>query len=361
MHFMSAKPQYAKAEVYDLRPSHLARVVERQSRENPPSIGAVLDDLADGLEAIHQCANLAGFSARPRALILALATCARSSGSDYVELLDDNLAKLQNCSRKTVQRQRRDYMREAQTLKFDLIGIIEGTYDREAKLHEPSRYRFIASEVVERIVAQSRATEGWDGLDRKRQREIIARVAARIFEDIPDAPPRRRKRKSQREATAEIITCQKVVSTQLAKLRQRVSYLGEVARERLLNEPGGLRDWWRVECAEMELFCDVDSPQHILVSPVEDSTGQLVQHPSREDPDRTELRPEDRAAWEKLESRLQEPAIHRVGIELHCAGSTPSEQPAVMNDRRLDTITDEELEAEAVRAEACNERVPWDE
>jgi hypothetical protein len=101
------------AKVYDLRPADLTRFVARQSHEPAVQSAAVLDDLADAIEAIHACANLAGFSERPRSLIFALASFTRARSGDYVELFDEELAQMQNCSTKTVCRQRAAYLREA--------------------------------------------------------------------------------------------------------------------------------------------------------------------------------------------------------------------------------------------------------
>lgn len=121
------------ATVYDLTPAQLQRTVARKSGD-PPSAAAsfsICDDLADGIEAVHQCANLAGFTERPRAFILALATAAHSHNTDSIELYDAELAELQGCSKRTVQRQRDDYLRESRAKNFDFVEIIEGAFDKE--------------------------------------------------------------------------------------------------------------------------------------------------------------------------------------------------------------------------------------
>jgi hypothetical protein len=342
------------AQVYDLRPSHLPRLVERQSLAGDAHPAAVLDDLADAVEAIHACANLAGFSERSRSLLFALATCAHARCSDYVELFDQELADLQGCSTKTVQRQRADYLREACALKFDLVGVVEGEFDRDANQHAATRYRFLVGETVARIVADARKAEGWGALDRKRQREAIRRAAARVYEDIPDAPPRRRKGKRPRKASAEVETCQKIVRKQLEKLRDRASRLPRPERTRLLEEPGDLCSWWLEVRADMDAFCAVDSPQTAETSEVDGGGGQFVHHPPDDEPVETEASPEARAEWDKLEARLTEPRVRSVRVDLRPPAPVPRELPG----RADGEMTVEELEAEAVRAEACGEREP---
>lgn len=356
---MSTNAGPATAKVFELRPSHLTRLVEREGREVEARPGAVLDDLADAIEAIHACANLAGFSKRARDLIFALATCVHSRTGDYVDLIDEELAELQNCDAKTVQRQRQDYLREARERRFDLIAIVEGEYDSDAKRHAPTRYKFIVGEVVDQIVTEARAREGWDTLGRMRQREGIQRAAASLYEDIPDAPPRRRKRRRPRTASAEIATCQKLIGKQLEKLREFALHLPCAEREWLLEEPGYLRTWWHEVRARMDEFCDAYSPQDNEPSRVGAVGGQIVHPPPDEETAVREVHPEDSAAWDKLEERVSAPPIRSVEVALRPPESVPRDLSCESEGEGPDPLSVEELEAEAVRAEACGWRAPW--
>src|ERR1041384_5962666 len=334
---MSANHNRPTAQVYDLRPAHLRRVLER-TEPAATQPGQIIDDLADAVEAIHACANLAGFSERPRALLIALASAARTSGTGYVALFDKDLADLQGCATKTVQRQRADYLREARKLNFDLVEIIEGEFDQEAGTHKPTLYKFHVGAVIERIVIEARATAGWADLDRKRQRETIARAAARVYEEIPEAPVRRRKRRGTRPAVKEIKTCRTIINTNLAKLRTRLAELSSAEQARLLEGDGELVKWWLEVRAEMDALCNLNSAQASEHSQLEGDGGQVVHHPPVGDSSAAEPTSEAAALFDRVIERARAPAICRVEIELHATETLPS---------------DEELEAEAIRVEAC--------
>jgi hypothetical protein len=123
------------AKVFDITPAHLRRSL--QSREAAQT-ATILDDLADGIEAVHQLANLARFSERPRALIFSIATAAHKAGEDFTELYDAEVAELQGCSERTVRRQRADYLKEARERGFGFVEIIEGDYSRDAGKNAPT-------------------------------------------------------------------------------------------------------------------------------------------------------------------------------------------------------------------------------
>jgi hypothetical protein len=145
-------------------------------------------------------------------------------------------------------------------------------------------------------------------------------------------------------------TCQKIVEGQLKKLRERASHLPRAERERLCDE---LRAWWLTERKEMDAFCEADSPQS------DESTrlGQLVHHPPDDEPAEREPCAEDLAMWNRLEERVGAPPIQSVEIALR----PPAPVPRSLTYEPDDEMTVEELEAEAVRAEACGERAPWHE
>ncbi len=179
----------SKAKVYDMTGAQLRRELERGATapaEQPEH--SIAADMADGIEAIHQCMNLADFTERPRAFIFALSTAALSQGSDHVALYDEELAELQNCSDRTVRRQRADYLRESQARHFAPVEIIEGEFDMNKQKFGPTLYKFHLAEVVEQTVTQARSVENWHELDRHAQREAIRRAAEDVYGMIPDAP-----------------------------------------------------------------------------------------------------------------------------------------------------------------------------
>ena len=113
---------------------------------------------------------------------------------------------------------------------------------------------------------------------RRRQREAIRRAAERVYDEIPEAPPRRRKRKRPRLAAAEVETHRKAADTHLRYLAQ---HLPPAEAERLLDDPGELRQWWLEVRAEMNALCGVNSPQPSDGSHVDKGGGQIVHPPIR--------------------------------------------------------------------------------
>ena len=342
---MSANPR-STAHAFDVAPARVLSLVER------PAHGAssVADDMADGIEAIHQIANLAGFSERPRAFIFALATAAHANGSASVDLYDAQLAGLQNCSDKTVQRQRADYLNESRRLRtVDLVGIEEGEYDRESDCHAPTRYTFHLAGTVERIVADARSDPRWHELDRGAQRELLKQASARAYELIPDARRKGRKRKRPRLASKVVESHLKAAETHLRKLRETARQLSETERGRLFGDPGELRARWLKARAEMDVLCGVHSPHPVTSNDLEGGGGQFVHHhPPADEPATPEPTAEDAAAWDRLCSGLSQSSVRAVEVELR-----PPEYPPGELTYELDE--DELREAEAVRAEGCGE------
>src|SRR5205085_6496153 len=104
------------ATVHDIAPARLFRLIERQSSEAQLSAD-IMADFADSIEATHTIANLAGYSNRARDLIFVVASRTHNCAGATVEMTDEVAAEVQGCSTKTVQRQRKDYLRESRRLK----------------------------------------------------------------------------------------------------------------------------------------------------------------------------------------------------------------------------------------------------
>lgn len=114
----------------------------------------------------------------------------------------------------------------------------------------------------------------------------------------------------------------------MRKLREKATQLPAAERERLFDDPGELREWWRKVRAEMDILCGVDSPHPVTPKDIGRGGGQFVHPPADEDAGATSDRdvepsPEAAAAWERMTSRLEpSPAIRTVEIELR-----PTEPP----------------------------------
>jgi hypothetical protein len=232
----------------------------------------ILDDLADGIEAIHQIANLAGYTERPRAFICALATAAHSLSGEPIEISDKDLANLQGCNERTVQRQRHDYRKESQARNFDLVEIIEGDFDKESMHNLPTKYRFHIGNAVEQIVTEARSTTDWHELNRRQQRDAIARAAARVYKEIRRAPGYRRKQKGNRPATAEIETRMKAAHTNLRRMKEMAAHLPPPQMHaELMSADAPLHKKWLEIRSEMDELFGVDSLQSADV--MEDKAG----------------------------------------------------------------------------------------
>ncbi len=313
------------ASVLDFNAGQFRRQMDAPVLEHNP---AIMQDMADGIEAVHALMNLAYFSERPRAFIFAIATAALDADSDCVELYDDNLAALQNCSKRTVMRQRKDYLREAFNRKFSLIEIIEGEYDKTRNEHAPTRYRFRLAGEISEIVTLARSSKEWREGDREAQRKAIQRAAGYVYGSIPDAgTSKKRKAKQNRPATSEIETFKKIVATNLSKLQDRTGKLPPMERERLVENPGDLRQWWLDERAKMDAVLGVDSAQTSDSVEVDRGTGQLVTYPPPTagtvkpvtvliQEEAVTHSPETLAYFDQLDARLTAPKVRRRLIPL---------------------------------------------
>ena len=326
------------AQVIDFSPAQFRRMPQGAQ----PAPATVVDDLADGIEAVHQLSNLAGFSERPRAFIFAIVTAAHKAGGEYVDLYDAELADLQGCSERTVRRQRADYQKEAQARRFGFLEIIEGDFDRGAGKNAPTRYRFHISGQIAQVVAEARQTEGWDGLSRKAQREAIARAAEEVFHSIPDARRQGRKRRRPRLIADEIETRRKVADTNLRKMRELAARLPPGEAERLMEDPGELRRWWLEMRAEMDVLFGLP-PSEIVEEPQDNGgTGQFDRTPPATEaetvepvrannnkdsrtatPDEPSHPPESVAAFEALIERASGPQVRSVALELRAPDPGP--------------------------------------
>lgn len=269
------KPRSAK--VIDITPAHLRRTLRNSSAEQPAT--TIFDDVADGIEAIHQLSNLAGFSERPRAFIFALASAAHKAGGSFVELFDDELAEQQGCSTRTVRRQRQDYLRESRARRFGFVEVIEGDFDKGAGKNAPTRYRFHVGGQIAEAVELARQALDWAELDRPRQRKAIARACEEVFTTIPDARRQGRKRPRPRLATSEIESRLKAAETNLDAAHELASKLSDPARAELVEEGSNLRARLLRMRSEIDKFLANNCAQNADASEVAMGGGQLVLSP----------------------------------------------------------------------------------
>lgn len=334
-----------KAKVFDMTTGQLKRQLEREAAAgDEQQQHSITADMADGIEAIHQCLNLADFKEGPRAFVLMLADAAGSLNTEHVELFDEELAELENCSTRTVQRQRAAYMEETRRCHFTPIEVKEGDYDPDTKQHLPTSYKFHLTEFIEQTVTQARASSQWDETDRRAQRKAIKIAAEKNYGMIPDAPLQRRKKKRPRSAVAEIETCQKVILTKLERLKKMAAALPAGRREEVLDA------WCERMQAEIDALREIDFPQATEGRRVKGGSGQLVGYPplaavSDESPEEPEASAAASATWERLEERLTTPTIRSVEIELHSPERPPGEAGEPADELEEELTLEEERAA----------------
>lgn len=333
----------SEAKVLDMTAAQLRRQLEREEAAGAEQQQSIAADMADGIEAIHQCMNLADFTERPRQFVFALSTAAKNSGSAHVALYDEELAELLNCSVRTIRRQRAEYLRESHARNFAPVEVVEGEFDLRAQKYMPTLYKFHLADVIEQTVTQARASDTWHESDRRLQREAIRRAAEDVYGMIPDAPIKRRKKRRPRSAAAEIETCQKVILTKLERLKEMAAMLPTGQREQLLDaaEPGDLYRWCEQLRAEIESLQNLNFPQATDGRQLKGDTGQLGRYPPPPDTvEKSETSAAAVATWERIEERLTTPAVQSVEIALAGPESPPG----------LDADLEEELTLEEERA-----------
>lgn len=266
------------AKVIDITPAHLRRTLRGSSAEQPAT--TIIDDLADGIEAVHQLSSLAGFSERPRAFIFALASAAHKAGDSFVELYDDELAAQQGCSTRTVRRQRADYLKESRAKRFGFVEVIEGDYNQGTNQNAPTRYRFHVGGQIAEAVGLARRAEGWAEMGRAQQRKAITRACEEVFQTIPDARRQKRKGRRPRPASDELKSRVKAAETHLDAASAIASHLSEYSLADLAEEGGGeLRERLLKMRAQLDELLQISGAQTVDTSQDDEGVRTNCPHP----------------------------------------------------------------------------------
>jgi hypothetical protein len=151
--------------------------------------------------ALDWLATLAGFDEVPRSFIRGVAGAIerdKQGKGKETPIPDERLAELMNCHVKTIQRQRKAYLKQEQELNFSVLKITEGEYDQKKKKNGTTRYQFLIGNQAAQVVEQARTSPLWA----RDQFEAIREAAKEVFGDITEAPLAGRKR-GKRERTPE--------------------------------------------------------------------------------------------------------------------------------------------------------------
>jgi hypothetical protein len=290
----------------------------------------VLDDCADGILALDCALTFAGFGYEARQLVLSVVGLLGGGGST-LEIFDGELASHVQCSDRTIRRWRAAHLKESKARRFSLLEIVEGEYDAGRRCYGKTSYRFTAPDYVDAVVREARASD----LYQRDRRAAIEHAAEEHYADIPDAPPRRRSRKPRRAPAARVEQAFVNAARNVEKGKLALAELADDSRAALLESSQGAE----LHKTLLKLRADVveileNFPQAAEGEQVDGGIGQSVRYPLDVRP-----RAEDVAAWEAIERRAGG-APHLISREIPLLSSPNS---------------DEELEAEAIRAEGCGE------
>ncbi|MDQ3820944.1 MAG: helix-turn-helix domain-containing protein, partial [Acidobacteriota bacterium] len=72
------------------------------------------------------------------------------------EITDPELAEFKGCSERTIQRWRKQYLKEEKYLKVPFLQITEGDFDKGLNANRPTRYRFLIDTEVADAVLEAR-------------------------------------------------------------------------------------------------------------------------------------------------------------------------------------------------------------
>lgn len=336
------------AKVQDFTPAAFRRTLGKHEPEDGEQAATVLEDMADGILALDCALTLAGFSYEARQLTLSIVGLIGGRGG-RLEVFDKELAERLNCSDRTVRRWRTAHIKESKAKRFSLIHLEECDYNAALKRYEKTAYSFTAGEYVNTVVGEARASD----LYQTDRRAAVERAAEGHYDEIPDAPPRTRRRKPRRAPAVRVEQAFVNASRNVEKGRRALQDLSDDSRAALLESRQGeeLRQTLlklQADIAEvLESLPQENSPQSVEEEEFDGGYRTFCPAPPPCPVPPAEPSAEDLAAWEGIERRAAgAPRVQSREVELR---PPPNESPP---DGFL-TVEDEE--AEAIRAEACGE------
>lgn len=203
----------------------------------PAAAAGVFKDMTDGAAVMQLFFNLAGFEWKETKIFLPVAELC-GDASRPVALYDEELAEHARCTDRTVRNWRRDYLARAAVVSFHPLEIAEGEYDRDKQRYERTSYTVAeaVAEQVERAVAIARALPDYS----KDRMECLERAARLAYDDIPDAPAQRaRKRRPQKSLQPEAVKSFERAKRSIEQGRRALAELEERRRQALLAGRGG--------------------------------------------------------------------------------------------------------------------------
>jgi hypothetical protein len=321
------------AAVQDLTPLQFRRRSSRLAEDRPQLLG-IFADMTDGTVVAQFFLNFAGFNWNETKFFMLIAgLCGK--GDRTVEMFDKELADVARCTDRTIRSWRAAYLAKAQKISYWPLKIVEGDYQVERKRYEATAYSIPAEveSVIERAVVAARAMPEYE----KDRLKALEQAADEHYEDIPDAPGKRRTRKPKKSLRSPVIQSienarksldkgKKALEGMPARMRDALlAGQGEDLREMLLAIQGQIDDFLSV------LPQDVDKSDVSHIPEVFSGTPQVDDRfRVKEDTDTTRKRsdepehpPEAISTWERIEGRLTKRQIQTVQVELVAADLPP--------------------------------------
>ena len=312
-----------KAQVLDYTPAAHRRALGRQSRADEQAATA-FDDMTDGILALDFALTLASFGYEARQLVLSIVGLL-GGGDSAVEAFDEELAKHLKCSDRTVRRWRAAHIKESKAKKFSLLYLEEGEYNAERKRYEKTAYSLnpAVAVYVNAVVAEARASD----LYRSDRRAAIKRAAEEHYADIPDAPPRSRKKSPYRSPAVKVGQAFVNAARSVEKGKRELEHLDESVRAALLEGKQGAE----LRATLLKLQADIaevlqDFPQSSEDEELEGGIGQNVRYPlvgDQGEPSAAHV-----AAFDHIcERAAGEPRVRSRKIALRDTGPPPEDVP----------------------------------
>lgn len=367
------------ATVYDLTPGQLQRSMRRPPNPPPapPQFG-VFADMADGVIVTQFLCNFAGFDWHETKLFVLIAGLC-GDGDKGITLYDKELAEHARCTDRTIRSWRAAYLNKAQQLSFWPLQIKEGEYNAEKKRYERAFYAVSIADTIEQAVAAARAMPAYAS-DRL---QALEQAASEYYDDIPDAPAKRRTRKPKKSLCSPVIRNLNNAARSLDKGKEELAQMPARMRAALLAGEGE-----HLRALLLKMRSEVDEllsaiPQGAETTRLSDTPEKLSGTPLRQpeassdaasDPDEERLggedhfreeaaantrkstseatpSPEAEVAWEKLTARLNHPQVRRVEVPL-----CPPELP-VLHNHDGDTPENEEIFDKSHSTPSCSEEM----
>ena len=332
-----------------------------ESTDSPLGVPVIFTDMADGILALDFGLTFAGFSYEARQLVLSIVGLL-GDGETTLEISDPELAEHLNCSERTIGRWRRAYSDEAYAKSYSPLEITEGEYDADTERYRPTKYRFTGANFVEQTVTEARNS---DEYTRNRQAAIERSAAAR-YDDIPNAPVRRRQRKPRIVPTLRLERHFINAERNIVRGRITLEDLPERSRAAFLNSQQGKELYARLLKLQEEIAGiledfpqisddkDLEDKVDILSgippddetaagatiessvsAPDEATAGETGVRVNKEDPRTQELE-----IWERIEGRFKPPGD--APPEKSPAQSSP---PAELENDAAQAVADDDIQA----------------